>query len=241
MIYVRKISRLILSIPLMAVELLATYSLHFSAKLREKMYEQYVYDSWIKRDLSDCETVLELGCGSGSPILRVGYGPKTTAMEIYPSYVAQHNARKDYKICFINDILKWQYPAKQYDAVVAFDVLEHLNKVEVDNFDLFGKMERCARKKVILFTPNGFTENAEVDGDPYQKHKSAWEPRDFMNRGYAVVGATGARRLLGEFALPRYKPARLWWLLSIMTQPFVYDRPNKAFHSYAIKYIKGDK
>ena len=241
MIYIRKISRLILSIPLMVIELFATYTLHFSAKLREKLYEQYVYDTWIKRDLQDCETVLELGCGSGSPVLRAGYGPKTTAMEIYPSYVAQHNAKKDYKICFVNDILKWQYPAKQYDAVVAFDVLEHLDKQAIDNFDLFDKMERCARKKVILFTPNGFTENDEVDGDPYQKHKSAWEPSDFTKRGYTVVGATGSRRLLGESALPKYKPMRAWWLLSIITQPFVYDKPMMAFHSYAVKQIKQQK
>jgi hypothetical protein len=159
-------------------------------------------------------------------------------MDIYQPYVDNHRAAKDYKNCFQFDIMERQYSPKTYDAVIMCDVLEHLDKVDVERAKLLDRIESCARKKVILFTPNGFTENDEVDGDPYQKHQSAWEPEDFIQRGYKVVGATGARALLGQSALPKYRPQQLFALAAILSQPFIFDNPQNAIHSYAVKDVR---
>jgi hypothetical protein len=208
------------------------------AILRVRLHKSYDYREWLKRDLGDCETILELGCGSNSPILQIGYGGKTWTVDIWQPYVEKHNQLKDYKVCLKADILDMAYGVKGYDAVVVFDVLEHLPKEKVLAFDLFTKMESSARKKVILFTPNGYVDNDEVDGDPYQKHLSAWEPEDYLKRGYTVHGATGLRYILGKASRPKYHPYSVFEIIAMISKPWIFNRPNIAWHSYAVKELE---
>jgi len=51
--------------------------------LAANLHSQSVYLRWLKRDLADCESILELGCGSDSPLLKIGYGYKTHAVDIW--------------------------------------------------------------------------------------------------------------------------------------------------------------
>lgn len=203
--------------------------------VKDWLVNSYPYLEWLKRDLADCESILELGCGSNSPLLKIGYGYKTDAVDIWQPYVDAHNERGDYRKCEQADILAMDFSGRSYDAVVICDVLEHLDKPKVYKVGLFGKVEKLAKKKVILFTPNGFVPNDEVDGDPYQAHISAWYPRDYRERGYKVVGSTGVRWLMGKASLPRFKPADLFQVLIMLTQPMVYWWPGVAWHSYAVK------
>lgn len=198
----------------------------------------YPYLEWLKRDLADCESILELGCGSNSPILKIGYGYKTDAVDIWQPYIDMHNKNGDYHSCKQADILSMEFDGKKYDAVVIFDVMEHLDREKALSKYLFEWMEHAARKKVIIFTPNGFVENDEVDGDPWQAHVSAWYPRDYQERGYKVVGSTGIRWLMGKASLPRFRPHKLFQLLILLTQPYVYEYPGIAWHSYAVKEIE---
>lgn len=208
------------------------------------LHGQHVYLNWLKRDLASCETILELGCGppSGfiqtiSPILQIGKGKKTDAFDIWKPYVDAHKKAGSYNKCSQADILETGLPVKAYDAVVMFDVLEHLPREKVEQIDLLARMEMCAIKKVILFAPNGFVENDFVDGDPYQEHLSAWEPKDYEKRGYKVVGATGLRWLLGKASLPRYRPHIVCSILAMVSQPLIYYFPKLAWHSYAVKEL----
>jgi len=198
--------------------------------------ENYNYREWLRRDLADCETILELGCGSNSPILQIGYGKRTDAIDIWQPYIEKHNKAGDYHKCWQGDVLEFDFPEKAYDAVVMFDVLEHLPRERVGQMDLFGKMENCARKKVIIFAPNGFVENDLVDGDPYQEHVSAWEPEDYKKRGYKIVGGTGLRYLFGKASLPK-RPQILFYTLGMLSQPLIYHFPKLAWHSYAVKEL----
>jgi len=203
------------------------------SRLRLKLLKDYDYTEWLKRDLADCQTILELGCGSSSPILKIGYGKRTDAVDIWELYVKKHNENGDYHICYWADIRKLD-TVKGYDAVVMLDTLEHLP------FDIgfLSKVEGCARKKVILFTPNGFLKQDAVDGNPYQQHLSAWEPIDYLRRGYTVKGATGLRYLLTERSQTKYHPYFIFIVLVVLTQRLVFNHPNIAFHSYAVKEIK---
>jgi hypothetical protein len=92
-----------------------------------------------------------------------------------------------------------------------------------------------ARKKVILFAPNGFVENDHVDGDPWQEHVSAWEPKDYP--GYKVRGASGFRFLFGKGEITKFKPKTFWEYFGQVSQPFVYYVPGWARHSYAVKEL----
>lgn len=204
------------------------------AIFRVWVMRDYSYLKWLERDLADCETILELGCGSNSPLLKIGLGKKTVAIDIWQPYVDMHNDKGDYADCWKADILKLGI-AHKYDAVVLCDVLEHLPRPEVRNSGLFDIIEAAARKKVILFTPNGFIENDEVDGDPYQAHVSAWEPEDYLKRGYTVKGATGIRYILGKASLPKYHPYSIMAIIAMLSQPIIFNHPKIAWHSYAVK------
>lgn len=221
-----------------ALEIVFTTISGILAIIRVRLHREWEYKRWLKRDLADCETILELGCGSNSPILQIGYGQRTTAVDIFEPYIKKHNQNNDYKICYQANILDMPFPEKQFDAVVMFDVLEHLDTTKVKEIALFTKMERAAIKKVIMFTPNGFVENDEVDGDPYQRHVSAWEPETYLSRGYSVRGATGWRKILGKASLPKYHPYSIFSIIAMISQPLIFNSPKTAWHSYAVKELK---
>lgn len=206
--------------------------------LRVRSFRSYSYLEWLKRDLADCESILELGCGLNSPILKIGYGYKTDAADIWRPYVDQHKRMGNYHNCEVLDILGLNSPVKSYDAVVLCDVLEHLPRQRVMLSNLFARLEKIACKKVILFTPNGYVDNDEVDGDPYQAHLSAWEPVDYIERGYSVRGATGLRHILGKASLPKYHPYSVFAIIAMVSQPIIFNRPNLAWHSYAVKEVE---
>lgn len=206
---------------------------------KANFHSQPAYLDWLKADLSDCDSIVELGCGSNSPILKIGYGPKTDAIDVWGPYIEKHNHNHDYRSCRQANILNLDgtWPVKQYDAVVICDVMEHLPKDRVIKIDLFKKMELCARKKVIIFTPNGFVENDEVDGDPWQRHVSAWTPDDYRKRGYSVRGADGFRWLYGKAGVIKYRPRTFLEYFGQLSQPLVYYCPALAWHSYAVKKV----
>ena len=204
--------------------------------VRVWIFKDYDYRRWLKRDLEDCETILELGCGPTSPLIHIGASYRTDGIDIWPPYVDLHKRARDYRSCSLCDILKFNTTSK-WDAVVICDVLEHLPKDEAEKTALFERLERFATKKIILFTPNGYIDNDEVDGDPYQKHLSAWEPEDFTSRGYNVVGATGLRWLFGKASRPKYHPYSVCSILGMLSKPLVYHRPKLAWHSYAVKEL----
>lgn len=240
-----RILKLIAILPVVLIEVAAAILEIVTASIsgllaigRVWFFREYDYRRWLKRDLADCCRILELGCGSNSPIVQIGYGKRTVGVDVWQPYIDAHNRKFSYIECKQADILDMALPEKAYDAVVMLDVLEHLPREKVDATRLFNKLERCARKKVVLFTPNGFIENDEVDGDPYQAHVSAWEPGDYWERGYKVVGATGLRHLFGKASLPKYHPYSICSIIGMLSKPIVYHKPEWAWHSYAVKEMK---
>jgi hypothetical protein len=205
---------------------------------RNWIYSDYNYIKWLKRDLKDCDSILELGCGLNSQIIQIGYGKKTDATDIYRPYVEIHNNKDDYNLCLQDNITNGIGFDKKYDAVVLLDVLEHLKREDVEKTHLLAMVEQMALKKVIVLSPNGEVSNDLSDGNPYQKHQSAWYPNEFEQRGYEVHGAIGLKYLLTTGSRPAYRPYRLFEILSILTQPFVFYHPEIAGSFYAVKERK---
>ena len=238
-----KIIKLIAILPVVMIEIAFALIEMITASItgvfgiiREWVFKDYDYRRWLKRDLEDCDVILELGCGPTSPLVHIGASCRTEGVDIWQPYVDMHNRARDYRHCKLGNLLDLD-TSQKYDAVVICDVLEHLNKTDVDAAGLFQKMETIATKKVILFTPNGYIDNDEVDGDPFQKHLSAWEPEDFTSRGYKVVGATGLRWLFGKASRPKYHPYSVCSIIGMLSKPLVYHRPKLAWHSYAVKEL----
>jgi 2-polyprenyl-3-methyl-5-hydroxy-6-metoxy-1,4-benzoquinol methylase len=128
----------------------------------------------------------------------------------------------------IGDILKVDFPEKSFDAVICFEVVEHL---EMDvAVTLIKKIERWAKRKIIITTPNGFIPQGEYDGNELQEHKSGWTPRHFKSLGFEVRGLQGLKR----FANSKYPIIGFLWRLSF---PMVYFTPSLSWRLLAIKTI----
>ena len=94
--------RLLLSLlltPVFALEIIAALAAGWLGAIRHYFYLRDDYRTWLKRDLADCDSILELGCGSNSPILQIGYGAKTTGVDIFETYVDEHNRQGHYQHC----------------------------------------------------------------------------------------------------------------------------------------------
>lgn len=195
------------------------------------------YKETLNRELGPMSSILDLGCGSTSPVQyvqtqahKVGYdvhGPsieKSKAAGIHHEYIEDN----------LENIDKYFGP-KSFDAVMAMDLIEHLPREK--SLQLINQMERIARKRVVIFTPTGFLHQGEYDANPYQIHLSGWNPAEFRKRGYRTYGMYGWRSLRGELSYIRWKPKTLWTKISDLSQKLVYSRPGAAFEFFAIKDI----
>lgn len=126
-------------------------------------------------------------------------------------------------------------PDSSFDAVMALDLIEHLEKEE--GLDLLKEMERVASKKAILFTPNGFVPQSSYDNNPWQVHKSGWGYEEMKEKGYSIIGIAGHKSIRGERALIYRKPRFFWKLLSHGSQLFTYHLPRYAFALLCVKTL----
>ncbi len=95
----------------------------------------------------------------------------------------------------ISDVRKLPFKDKTYDVVMALQVLEHLPKK--DAWKLLSKMEKIAKKQVIVATPIGEMYHPPVDGNNLQLHLSEFLPEEFEKKGYKVV-KVGLKQITGE-------------------------------------------
>lgn len=181
-------------------------------------------------------SLLDVGCGSSTPLAKLQSRPKhlVGADGFQPSIDTsrKNNFHDDYVNTDLLDIDR-AFEPDAFEIVVALDVIEHFSKE--DGVKLLQKMESIANKRVIVFTPNGFLPQNEHSGNVLQRHLSGWSAQEMKQLGYHVIGINGWKPLLGEFALPRFWPKKLWTLISRLTQPLVRNHPNHAFAILCIK------
>ncbi|MCM8802024.1 MAG: SAM-dependent methyltransferase, partial [Candidatus Omnitrophica bacterium] len=105
--------------------------------------------------------------------------------------------------------------------------------------ELIEKMEKIAKKKVIIFTPNGFLPQKEYENNPWEVHRSGWTAEEMKKMGYKVIGISGWKSLWkflrGERAEIKLKPKWFWYLILDITQFFTKNHPEKAFQILCIK------
>jgi cyclopropane fatty-acyl-phospholipid synthase-like methyltransferase len=183
-----------------------------------------------------CDSVLDIGCGSGSPLKHISREfSRTVGVDGYTASIERSRAAGIHQEYHQLDLLQvgQHFAPKSFDAVIALDVIEHFDKPE--GYRLLEMMESLARKRVVIFTPNGFLPQDEWDNNVHQVHRSGWEVYDFELRGYRVTGMSGLKPLRGAFALPRIRPARLGSRLSILTEPLATRVPQLAFQLFAVR------
>ena len=214
--------------------------LHNKKKAIKALYGEIfpLYIDYLRKELYDWNTVLDLGCGGDSPIqyCNVSF---SVGVELFESYLQKTKKKVIHNQCIKADIRKIEFKPKSFDIVVALDVLEHLTKEE--GSELIKKMEKWARKKIIVFTPNGFVWQDDYDYNPFQVHKSGWDVQEFDKLGFKVFGINGWKRLRGYSALIKYRPTILWNTISNLTQKITCRNPKFAFQLLVVKEIDGSK
>lgn len=195
----------------------------------------------LELNLSGCNSVLDVGCGDNSPLRRVKKTFYSEGIDIYRPSIIKSKKNKihdKYVIGNIGNIDKY-YENKSFDVVIAMDVIEHFKKA--DALMLLRKMEKIARKKVIILTPNGFLNQGHYEDNPHQDHKSGWLTKDLVSLGYRVRGLRSFKFLRGGFASIRFRPWLFFGFIAFITEPILYYFPKFSFHLFAIKILVNEK
>lgn len=206
---------------------------------RAKEIYHKVFKPWysiVEKEIEECETILDVGCGSDSP-LRYFRRRKSTGIDIDKTSITKASHEKIHERYIRANILNIDkiIQKKSFDAVIALDVIEHLKKE--DGKKLIKKMEKIAKKKVVLFTPNGFLPQEAYDNNKYQMHRSGWRVSELRSNGYRVIGANGLKWLKTSRGEPKYRPRKLWLFLGDITQIGVKYYPQIAFQLVGVKEL----
>lgn len=194
------------------------------------------YINLLKEHLEDCKNILDLGCGNNSPIGRIkNRNMYTMGVDIFEKYIELSKNRKIHDDHLIFDILQIdkKISPKSFDCVVLLDVIEHLDKIE--GIKLVQKIERIAKKKIIIFTPNGFLHQQIYHNNIYQIHKSGWNMNLFKKMNFKVYGVNGLKYLRGELLKIKYRPEILWEKIALSSNLFVKYFPQFATQLLCIK------
>lgn len=191
----------------------------------------------LSKELKGMSSVLDVGCGELSPLRKVNKNFHLVGVDAYRPSIEKSKKLKIHDKYKVTDVLSISkiFPKKSFDAVVALDIIEHLNKKE--GFELINQMEKLAKKKIIILTPFGFTTQHPIDGNPFQAHKSGWYIKDFKKKSFKVYGLRGFRFIRGEYATIKYEPWIFWGILASFSELIVYHFPNLAYHLLAVKKI----
>lgn len=197
----------------------------------------------LREELKNCETILDLGCGPSSP-LRYCKAKYSVGVDAYIPYIKESRELKIHDRYINEEITKLSIKPKSYDAVILIDVLEHLTKSEGNR--LIKNMEKWAKKKVIINTPNGYLP-AYDSANHYQSHKSGWDVEEMKKKGYKAYGMAGLKFLRKKtapdntknecFVTMRFRPRSFWFLVSGLSQLITYHFPKHAFEVLYIKHI----
>jgi len=126
----------------------------------------------VQQQISDTDEVLDLGCGKGA-VTNDLKCKKLTGIEIFKPWLEEYRGEKVF-----GDITKIEFPESSYDVILALDVLEHISLKEAKK--LIDKMEKWAKKKIIIYTPAEFKLQSTLN-NLYNQHRSLI-PKDYLEK-----------------------------------------------------------
>ncbi len=208
-------------------------------KLKQRLVDigDWPYYGALRWALHDATSVLDVGCGSNSPLAKVKKHFSSVGVDIHkPSIMASRkkHIHDRYKVGNVLEIDRL-FSKKSFDAVVALDLIEHLPKQKGNA--LLTKMSGLAKRKIILLTPNGFVPQHQYDGNTFQTHLSGWTTDEFKAMGFRVYGMRGLKWLRGEYATIKWKPWFFWAVVSTLSELFVFFVPQLANQLFIVKTL----
>ena len=211
-------------------------------KLFETISPTHIYV--LKQELKDCESVLDLGCGPDSPLQYCSNVQHSVGVEAFQPYLEESKKKQLHSEYVSKKIRDLDFEENSFDAVIMLEVIEHLE--EQEGLEVLKKLEKWARKKVIISTPNGFFPQKVVDNNPMHVHLSGWDIPKIKSLGFnRFKGLAGLKYLRAEidhdtmgddlFISIKYKPKFFWFIIATLSQILTYRLPNLAFGLFCVK------
>lgn len=202
------------------------------ARAAYQKYYPWSFARLLRKHLADCDSVLDLGCGTASPIMFMSRRPQSlVGMDVLPEYLRLAKQRNTHDRYVSGDITKIEFRPKSFDVVVALEVIEHLTAEEGQR--LIFRMETWAKKKIIISTPNGYV--PFVGADSFRTHNSGWTIGQLERMGLSILGVGGYKWAWNGLFL-RHPFARR--VAVALTEPFVYHVPTLARGLLAVKVVE---
>lgn len=198
--------------------------------------------SLLQKELKGCKTVLDLGCGPDSPLQYCQGISYSVGVEPFKPYL-ERSRKKGIHTKYLNKkIEQLKFPPASFDAVVMIEVLEHLPKSEA--LAIIKKVERWAKCRVVVTTPNGFSGQDELDNNRWQRHLSGWTVPELQKLGFVCYGLAGLKLLrmtpkkdtMDEdiTVSMRWRPRTFWFVVAALSQVFTYYLPFLSFELFCI-------
>jgi hypothetical protein len=189
------------------------------------------------RETLDCNTLLDIGCGFNIWMKKLtSHMDHSVGIDSFAPSIDKAKIEKTHHEFIIDEFENAisNIADKSFDTVVALDLIEHLTKEK--GFWLISQMERIAVKKILIFTPNGFSPQTPYDNNPYQLHISGWEIPEMKKLKFnKIFGFGGFKQLRGERFSLKYKPRIFWKFIALYSQLITYRNPRLSYSILCIK------
>lgn len=176
---------------------------------------------YLRKELKDCDSVLDLGCGSNSVLRYATHRFWSIGVDAWKDSLVESKGNRIHDDYIMADLTKLELRDKSVDAVILLEVLEHLTKEE--GKELVAKMSGVARKKIVITTPNGFIPQ-DGETNPYQLHKAGWEIQELEELGFTRFRGVGGLESFGR----KFESQFLFTVVQSMPQKVAYMAPRKA-------------
>jgi len=150
-----------------------------------------VLDKYILKELPpnlDRIMLLDVACGLGHYAFKIRTekdgNPTIVGLDIWKPYLLKIKRLRLYDDLIVGDAINLPFRDKAFQIVLACAVIEHLPKNKGIAF--LSEIERVAKDIIVVVTPCGFMSQGAIRGNPYERHRSGWMPKDFISRGYRV-------------------------------------------------------
>lgn len=195
------------------------------------------YPQVLESLVSGCKSLLDVGCGSSSSIKFFSKKLYCVGIDAFQPSIEKSKKEKIHNRYYKMNILDIgkKFKTNSFDCVLASNIIEHLTKK--DGLRFLKMIEDIAKKKVIVYTPNGFVPQEKYENNVWQIHKSGWNPDEMRKMGYKVTGFLGWKPLRKEYSIIRFWPRFVWNIISDITQFFVKNSPKKAWQLLCVKEL----
>jgi len=187
--------------------------------------------------LQNYEKVIDLGCGNIS-VLKSFNNKYKLGVDLFQDYLDYSKKNNFHHTYLLADVTSSQVKdlLKNFDAVICFDVIEHLESKKA--IDLIDSIEKENPKFIAFRTTSKFVIQDEYHGNPYQIHKSFTSPDYFRNKGYIVVGTDGPNFIMVRDRKVIQDLSFFHRLIANLLKPFFYFFPEKCLNYIAVKVNK---